>query len=130
MRVSFQETYKASKHLVVTEGTDMTRVRVQKIESIRDPEGNLGKRLELIEDRVIPRFAVRPATEEARMVQEVVRTLQQQLPMLTKQTQFALPKMILFLTEREYEKLGIDFDVNQVYELDLSGQAIRFRRTP
>jgi hypothetical protein len=130
MRVVSQETYKASKHLVVTEGTDMTRVRVQKIESIRDPEGNLGKRLELIEDRVIPRFAVRPATEEARMVQEVVRTLQQQLPMLTKQTQFALPKMILFLTEREYEKLGIDFDVNQVYELDLSGQAIRFKRTP
>jgi hypothetical protein len=130
MRFSSQETYKASKYLVVTEGTDMTRVRVQKIESIRDPEGNLGKRLELIEDRVIPRFAVRPATEEARMVQEVVRTLQQQLPMLTKQTQFALPKMILFLTEREYEKLGIDFDVNQVYELDLSGQAIKFERTP
>ena len=130
MRGSSQETYKASKYLVVAEGTDMTRVRVQKIESIRDPEGNLGKRLELIEDRVIPRFAVRPDTEEARMVQEVVRTLQQQLPMLTKQTQFALPKMILFLTEREYEKLGIDFDVNQVYELDLSGQAIRFKRTP
>ena len=130
MRFSSQETYKASKYPVVTEGTDMTRVRVQKIESIRDPEGNLGKRLELIEDRVIPRFAVRPATEEARMVQEVVRTLQQQLPMLTKQTQFALPKMILFLTEREYEKLGIDFDVNQVYELDLSGQAIKFERTP
>ncbi len=127
---SFQETYKASKYLVVAEGTNMTRVRVQKIESIRDPEGNLGKRIELIEDRVIPRFAVRPATEEARMVQEVVRTLQQQLPMLTKQTQFALPKMILFLTEREYEKLGIDFDVNQIYELDLSGQAIRFKITP
>ena len=108
----------------------MTRVRVQKIEYIRDPEGNLGKRIELIEDRVIPRFAVRPATEEGRMVQEVVRTLQQQLPMLVKQTQFALPKMILFLTEREYEKLGIDFDVNQIYELDLSGQAIRFKITP
>jgi len=108
----------------------MTRVRVQKIESIRDPEGNLGKRIELIEDRVIPRFAVRPATDEGRMVQEVVRTLQQQLPMLTTRTQFALPKMILFLTEREYEKLGIDFDVNQIYELELSGQAIRFKRAP
>ncbi len=127
---SSQETYKASKYPILTEGPNMTRVRVQKIESIRDPEGNLGKRIELIEDRVIPRFAVRPATEEARMVQEVVRTLQQQLPMLTKQTQFALPKMILFLTEREYEKLGIDFDVNQIYELDLSGQAIRFKITP
>ncbi len=109
----------------------MTRVRVQKIESIKDPEGNLGKRIELIEDRVIPRFAVRPATEEARMVQEVMKTLQQQLPVLaTQRTQFALPKMILFLTENEYEKLGINFGVNQLYELDLSGQSISFKRAP
>jgi hypothetical protein len=109
----------------------VTRVRVQKIESIRDPEGNLGKRIELIEDRVIPRFAVRPSTEEARMVQEVMKSLQQQLPVLaTQKTQFALPKMILFLTENEYEKLGIDFDVNQIYELELSGQSIKFKKAP
>ena len=109
----------------------VTRVRVQKIESIRDPEGNLGKRIELIEDRVIPRFAVRPATEEARMVQEVMKSLQQQLPVLAPQrTQFTLPKMILFLTEREYEKLGISFDVNQIYELELSGESIKFKKTP
>ena len=107
----------------------VTRVRVQKIESVKDPEGNLGKRIELIEDRVIPRFAVRPATEEARMVQEVMKTLQQQLPVLaTQTTKFALPKMILFLTENEYEKLGIGFDVNQIYELDLSGQSISFKK--
>jgi len=106
----------------------MTRVRVQKIESIQDPEGNLGKRIELIEDRVIPRFAVRPETEEARMVQDVVKALQQQLPMVTTRTQFALPKIILFLTEREYEELGIDFDVNQIYELEFSGKAIRFKK--
>ena len=106
----------------------VTRVRVQKIESIRDPEGNLGKRIELIEDRVIPRFAVRPATEEARMVQEVMKSLQQQLPVIAPQrTQFSLPKMILFLTENEYEELGINFDVNQLYELEMSGQAIKFK---
>ena len=109
----------------------VTRVRVQKIESIRDPEGNLGKRIELIEDRVIPRFAVRPETEEARMIQEVMKSLQQQLPVLaTQRTQFALPKMVLFLTENEYEQLDIDFDVNQIYELELSGQSIRFKRAP
>ncbi|MGD9131935.1 MAG: arcadin 1 [Candidatus Bathyarchaeota archaeon] len=109
----------------------MTRVRVQKIESIRDPEGNLGKRIQLIEERVIPRFAVRPETEEARMIQEVMKSLQQQLPVLaTQKTQFALPKIVLFLTENEYEKLGIDFDVNQIYELELSGQSIRFKRAP
>ncbi len=109
----------------------VTRVRVQKIESIRDPEGNLGKRIELIEERVIPRFAVRPETEEARMVQEVMKSLQQQLPVLaTQKTQFSLPKMVLFLTENEYEKLGIDFDVNQIYELELSGQSIKFKPAP
>jgi hypothetical protein len=77
---------------------------------------------------VIPRFAVRPETEEARMVQEVMKTVQQQIPILsTQRTQFALPKMILFLTENEYEQLGIDFDVNQLYTLELSGQSIMFK---
>jgi hypothetical protein len=108
----------------------VTRVRVQKIESIRDPEGNLGKCIELIEDRVIPRFAVRPQTEEARMVQEVMKSLQQQLPVLaTQKTQFALPKVVLFLTENEYERLDIDFDVNQIYELELSREFIRFKQS-
>jgi hypothetical protein len=110
---------------------DMTRVRVQKIESIKDPEGNLGKRIELIEDRVIPRFAVRPATEEAVMIQEVMKNLQQQFPVLANQTtQFAIPKMILFLTENEYEKLSISFDVNQIYELEMSGQSISLKKAP
>jgi hypothetical protein len=123
--------YKGSDCLKITGVVDVTRVRVQKIESIKDPEGNLGKRIELIEDRMIPRFAVRPATEEARMIQEVMKNLQQQLPMLANQTtQFALPKMILFLTENEYEKLGISFDVNQIYELEMSGQSISFKRAP
>jgi hypothetical protein len=110
---------------------DMTRVRVHKIESIKDPEGNLGKRIELIEDRVIPRFAVRPATEEAVMIQEVMKKLQQQFPVLANQTtQFAIPKMILFLTENEYEKLSISFDVNQIYELEMSGQSISLKKAP
>lgn len=121
--------YKGVWTFWLTEVVIVTRVRVQKIESIKDPEGNLGKRIELIEDRVIPQFAVRPATEEARMVQEVMKNLQQQLPILSAQkTKFAIPKMILFLTENEYERLGISFDVNQTYELNLSGQSIGFKK--
>lgn len=108
----------------------MVRVRVQRIESMRDPEGNLGKRIELLEDRVIPRFVIKPQTEEARMAQDIMQAIQQQIPMMSQQAQFGFPKVILFLTEQEYERLGIDFDVNQVYELELSGQAIRFRKVP
>ena len=108
----------------------MVRVRVQRIESIRDPDGNLGKRIELIEERVIPKFAVRPSTEEARMAQDIVQALQSQLPMFPARTEFALPKVILFLTEQEYEEIGIDFDVNQVYDLELANHAIKFRKAP
>ncbi len=112
------------------DGHIMIRVRVQRIDSIQDPQGNLGKRIELIEEHRIPRFAIKPSTEEARMAQSVVQALQQQLPTFPKRTQLTRPKMILFLTEREYEELGIDFDVNQVYELDLSNQTIKFRKSP
>jgi len=107
----------------------MFRVRVNKIESIRDLDGNLGKRIELVEERKIPSFVVRPRTEEAKMVQDVLQAVQQQLPMLPAKRQFAIPKIILFLTEQEYERLGIDFDVNQVHEITLENQAINFRKT-
>jgi len=107
----------------------MFRVRVNKIESIRDLDGNLGKRIELLEDREVPNFVVRPRSEEGQMVQDVLQALQQQMPMLSPRGQFAIPKIILFLTEQEYESLGIDFDVNQVYEISLENQSVRFRKT-
>ena len=107
----------------------MFRVRVNKIESIRDLDGNLGKRIELVEERKIPGFVVRPRTEEAKMEQDVLQAVQQQLPMVPARTQFTIPKIILFLTEQEYESLDIDFDVNQVYEITLSNQAVSFRKT-
>jgi len=107
----------------------MLRVRVHKIESIRDLDGNLGKRIELIEERPIPRFIVRPKTEEAKVVQDVLQAVQQQLPIIPARKQFASPKIILFLTEQEYERLGINFDVNQTYEIILENEAIKFRKT-
>jgi hypothetical protein len=107
----------------------MFRVRVHKIESIRDLDGNLGKRIELIEDRQIPHFVVRPQTEEAKVVQDVMQALQQQLPMFPARAELAVPKIILFLTEQEYESLNIDFDVNQIYEITLENQIIKFKKT-
>jgi len=107
----------------------MFRVRVNKIESIRDLDGNLGKRIELVEERQIPHFVVKPQSEEAKVVQDVFQALQQQLPMFPSRGEFAIPKIILFLTEQEYESLGIDFDVNQTYEIMLENQIIKFRKT-
>jgi len=107
----------------------MFRVRVHKIEAIRDLDGNLGKRIELIEDRPIPHFVVRPQTEEAKVVQDVLQALQTQMPMFPMKGEVAVPKIILFLTELEYENLAIAFDVNQIYEVALESGAIKLRKT-
>jgi hypothetical protein len=106
------------------------RVRVNKIESSRDLDGNLGKRIELVEERGVSPFVVRPQTEEAKMAQEVLQALQQQMPIFPQRTQFAIPKILLFLTEQEYDSLGIEFDVNQVYEVALENQCIKFTKVP
>jgi hypothetical protein len=105
---------------------DMFRVRVNKIESSRDLDGNLGKRIELVEEREVSNYVMRPQTDEAKVIQDVMQAMQQQIPILAPRQQIAFPKIILFLTEHEYDSLGINFDVNQVYEVSLGGQGIRF----
>lgn len=110
------------------ERESLFRVRVNKIESTRDVDGNLGKRIELLEEREVNPYIVRPQTDEAKMAQDIMQALQTQMPFLPQRTQMATPKIILFLTEQEYDNLGITFDVNQVYEVVLENQAIRFRK--
>jgi hypothetical protein len=104
------------------------RVRVNKIESTRDLDGNLGKRIELVEERPVSPFVVRPQSEEGKMAQDLIQALQQQMPFLQQRTQLTIPKILLFLTEQEYDRLGIDFDVNQVFEVVLENQGIKFKK--
>jgi hypothetical protein len=106
----------------------MFRVRVNKIESTKDVDGNLGKRIELLEEREINPYILRPQSDEAKMAQDIMQVLQQQMSFLPQRTQMATPKIILFLTEQEYDSLGITFDVNQVYEVLLENQSIRFSK--
>jgi len=106
----------------------MFRVRVNKIESTRDLDGNLGKRIELLEEQEVNPYVLRPQSDEAKMAQDIMQALQQQMPFLPQKNQLATPKIILFLTEQECDNLCISFDVNQVYEVALQNQAICFRK--
>ncbi len=108
----------------------MFRVRVNKIESTRDLDGNLGKRIELLEERDISPYVVRPQSDEGKVAQDIMQALQQQMPFLPQRTQMATPKIILFLTEQEYDSLGTEFDVNQAYEVCLENQTIKFKKLP
>ena len=104
------------------------RVVVHRIESIKDTSGNIGKRVELVEENLVPSYAIRPPNEEARIIQDVFKTLQQQIPFFGTKTQMTSPKIILFLTEQEYEQLGVQFDVNQRYEIELGNHSLVFKR--
>lgn len=106
----------------------MFRVRVNKIESTRDLDGNLGKRIELVEERPVSSFVMRPQTDEAKVAQDIIQAMQQQLPIFPQRTQFSMPKILLFLTEQEYDSLGINFDVNQIYEVTLDNQNIKLTK--
>ena len=68
-------------------------------------------------------------TDEAKMVQDVMQALQQQIPMFPMRTDVAVPKIILFLTEPEYESLNIEFDVNQIFDIILENQTLKFMKT-
>jgi len=91
-------------------------------------DGNLGKRIELVEEREVSHFVVRPQSDEAKMAQDILQAMQQQMPFLPQRTQLSTPKILLFLTEQEYDDLGIGFDVNQVYEVILENQSVRFKK--
>ena len=106
----------------------MFRVRVNKIESTRDLDGNLGKRIELVEEREVSPYVLRPQSDEAKVAQDIMQAIQQQMPFLPQRTQMAIPKILLFLTEQEYDSLGINFDVNQLYEVALENQGIKFKK--
>lgn len=106
------------------------KVRVNKIESTRDLDGNLGKRIELVEEREISGYIVRPQSEEGKVAQDIFQALQTQMPFLPQRTQLSNPKILLFLTEQEYDSLCIDFDVNQVYEVFLENQTVKFMKIP
>ncbi len=106
----------------------MFKVRVNKIESNRDLDGNLGKRIELVEERGISPYVVRPKSEEGKMAQDIMQALQQQMPFIPQKSQIAIPKIVLFLTEQEYDSLNLNFDVNQIFEVVLENQSLKFMK--
>ncbi len=104
------------------------KLKVQKLEAIRDLDGNLGKRIELVEEReTMSRLAIMPKTEEAKITRGVFETMQVMLPTLQR-TKVTIPRIILFLTEQECDSLDVAFVVNQVYEVTLVDQGLKFKK--
>lgn len=111
----------------------MVLVKVLKISSITDPEtGKAGKQVELVEarQRNSPGFVgvTGSGSDEARLIKNVVNQFKT-LGVFPQMRELTLPKLTLFLTEIEYDMLGIRFEVNDVYELIMKDGAFMLKKS-
>ncbi|MCX8187721.1 MAG: arcadin 1 [Nitrososphaeria archaeon] len=111
----------------------MVLVRVYRVSSVMDPEtGRYGKLIELVEEKRIRTqpLKVSGAPQESIFIQSMIQDLTNYLQSLGFSPLGAAlkPKMTFFLTEEEYEMLGVKLDVNEVYELEFREGKISFKR--
>ena len=107
----------------------MVQVKVQRVSSVTDPETSRpGKQVELVEVRRRGNQNMfNMPGDESKMIQGILWQFQS-LGFLPSGREMLFPKMTLTLSENEYELLGVKFEVNDVYELELKNGAISFRK--
>lgn len=106
----------------------MGKVKVNRISSVTDPLTGLpAKQIELVEVRDGVRPGAFPASDEGRLVQGMVAQLQS-MGLMPQMRDMGFSKVIMTLTESEYDMLGMRLDVNEVYELDIRNGGIALKK--
>ncbi|MDG6917113.1 MAG: arcadin 1 [Nitrososphaerota archaeon] len=106
----------------------MGKVKVNRISGVTDPLTGLpAKQIELVEVRDARRPELFPASDEARVVQGMVSQLQS-MGLMPQMREVGFSKIIMTLTESEYDMFGLRLDVNEVYELDIRNGSITMRK--
>jgi len=106
----------------------MGKVKVSRISGVTDPLTGLpAKQIELVEVRDSRRPDMFPASDEARVVQGMVSQLQS-MGLMPQMRDFGFSKILMTLTESEYDMLGIRLDVNEVYDLDIRNGSITLKK--
>ncbi len=106
----------------------MSRVKVSRISGVTDPLTGLpAKQIELVEVRDSRRPDMFPASDEAKVVQGMVSQLQS-MGLVPQIREFGYSKVIMTLTESEYDMLGIRLDVNETYDLDIRNGSLTLKK--
>ncbi|MDG7012498.1 MAG: arcadin 1 [Nitrososphaerota archaeon] len=106
----------------------MGKVKVNRISGVTDPLTGLpAKQIELVEVRDARRPEMFPASDEARVVQGMVSQLQS-MGLMPQMREVGFSKIIMTLTESEYDMFGLRLDVNEVYDLDIRNGSITMRK--
>jgi len=106
------------------------KVRVNQIQSMTDPEtGRAGKSIELVQVKQRsqqPYFGgVFTGSDDANVIKNMMSQLQSMGLVPTGN----VAKVKLFLSEGEYDLLGVRFEVNEVYDMILKDGTIRFSKS-
>ncbi|MDG6899914.1 MAG: arcadin 1 [Nitrososphaerota archaeon] len=106
----------------------MGKVKVNRISGVTDPLTGLpAKQIELVEVRDARRPEMFPASDEARVVQGMVSQLQS-MGLMPQMREVGFSKIIMTLTESEYDLFGLRLDVNEIYDLDIRNGSITMRK--
>jgi len=106
----------------------MGRVKVNRISGVTDPlTGMPAKQIELVEVRDSRRPDMFPSSDEAKVVQGMVSQLQS-MGLMPQIRDLGYSKVIMTLTESEYDMLGIRLDVNEIYELEIRNGSLILKK--
>ena len=106
----------------------MSKVRVNRISGVSDPLTGLpAKQIELVEVRDARRPELFPSSDEGRMVQGMVSQLQS-MGLMPQIREMGFSKVVMTLTESEYDMLGMRLDVNEIYELDIRNGSLTLKK--
>ncbi|MDG6997182.1 MAG: arcadin 1 [Nitrososphaerota archaeon] len=113
--------------------SNSVKVRVYEITSMTDPEtGKPGKNIKLVQvkQRGQQQYFGGPfaAGDETGMIRNIMSQFQS-MGLVPFGREAGLPKINLFLSESEYDLLGVRFEVNEVYDMILKDGAIRFSKS-
>jgi Arcadin 1 len=106
----------------------MAKVKVSRISGVTDPLTGLpAKQIELVEVRDARRPDSFPSSDEARVVQGMVSQLQT-MGLMPQIRELGYSKVIMTLSESEYDMLGMRLDVNEVYELEIRNGSLTLKK--
>jgi hypothetical protein len=123
-----RESHIASSH------PNSVKVRVSRISSITDQDtGKPGKSIELVQvkqqrQQQFISGAFGPG-DESNLIKNIMSQFQSMGFMPFGQNMSGPPKVNLFLSESEYDLLGVRFEVNEVYDMILRDGMIKFEKS-
>ena|SRR5579872_2832594 len=113
--------------------SNSVKIRVFEITSMTDPEtGKPGKNIKLVQvkqqrPQQSQMFGPFGGTEDANVIKNIMGQFQSMG--LFPFGRDSLPKINLFLSESEYDLLGVRFEVNEIYDMILKDGTIRFQKS-